>query len=84
MPYCDFEVADETGKVLFDKVHDDVEVDLVLLLAIVEEVLDHTDAVLVVEFLEDVQLPVLVLRVLEDTFDGHGQSRLLVRCLSIR
>ena len=34
MPYCDFEVADETGKVLFDKVHDDVEVNFIWLVTL--------------------------------------------------
>ena len=67
-----FEVLlhDAIGRV-GDEVHDNVEVDLLGLVAVSVERLAHLDAVRVVQHLQDLQLTVLVSLVLEHLLDRH-------------
>jgi hypothetical protein len=57
-------------------VHNNIQVDLIGLIAISVERLAHLDAVRVVEHLEDLQLAVLVALVLENFFDGNSFTSL--------
>ena len=66
---------------VLDVVHDNVQVDLVWLLAVGVEGLTHLNAVRVVQHLEDLQLTILVALVLEDLFDGNSFASFCYRCL---
>jgi len=81
---------DEGVESLWDVVHDEVQIDLILLksqikdiFALREILVPEFDTVGVVDVLDDLVLSVLVALVLEDLLDGHCLFGLTVDCLEI-